>query len=474
MIWHVLFIMMVAAYEFLRHRQAKVDLLTCFNISFVISYPLAALVLARPDHPSPYPVFIDPLAMLAIPAYTCFWGIFVLAHQAPQRSGKARTPSPPGSSATQDRRILRRLLLLLAFSAALVLAYSSEYGGVEQAIRLAGGLRAGFVERGELSFLKRLLPLPAICAHVAFAYVLASHRKPRFILPVFLAFLLLAIAGLLMMAGRARIIFFIIGLLFIYIFMRRRLPKTGLLVAGVLGVAILLYGKVYFSILANRPSSSPGEVLRESMARQSTGGPTDLAGLLVAETSHFYVSLEAAVLDANSPESFRFYHDIPVAVVDLLPQAILPFSLPEKVAYLNTMRVLGVWESIVPPGLVAYSLMNMGILGLLFTPALLGAFTGRLESFLLAHLHASPVVATAYSVYLLLFGYDILQGEPSNFIGGSFVRLVFLGFVMWHWRRSGAENMRVGLDRTQLQPHPASGPAASSAVSRSSVSQVER
>lgn len=443
MIWHILFILMVATHEILRRRPYKIDLLTCFNFSFVLSYPLAALALNAPDVRKPYPEFMEPLAVLAIPAYACFWGIFVLAHQSAQRSSTFRAPAIPRTPGiAPDRTLRKRLLYSLAFSVILILVYSHEYGGVERAIRLAGGLRAGFVERGEFSFLKRLLPLPALCAQITLAHLLVKRARTRFLQTMLIAFLALGMTGMLLMAGRARIIFFGIGLLLVYAIVRGRLPKTALLVAGVLGSAILIFGKVFFSTMTIQTSATFGEILRETAARQETSVSSGIAESLIVETSHFYVSLQAAILAANEPESFRLYHDIPVAVVDLIPQALLPCGLPEKVAYLNTYRVLGIRESIVPPGLVAYSLMNMGVLGLFITPVLLGRFTGRMESSLLRHRETSPTVAAAYAVFLLLFGYDILQGEPANFIGGTFVRLAFLGVVYGYHNRPGAGRIR--------------------------------
>ncbi len=428
---HLLFALALGLHEILRPKPGRFDLLTVFHLVYIVGYPGAALLLALGRMGIPDPGLDGEERMAVFLCSVLFYLGFRLAYEVVLRRPEGGTASlrPPRPLPDAEARMLRRGLAVGAvLSAVLILAYAHEVGGLGAAVRLAGGLRAGYVERGEWSFLKRFFLLPVIGAQLAFALRLARPPRRRGLGLLLGILTVLGFLGLVLLAGRARILVALGGFALLHARIRRRWAWMPWLGGAALLWILLAYGKLFFNLMAVQPEAPLAELVRTTLDR-SRAGPGRRTETLARETTHFQVSLEYAVAHLDRTDERLWFRDLPLAVVSLAPRRFLDLDLPDNITYLNTYRVHGVWAAITPPGLVAFAILNAGLWGLVLVPMALGTAGGLLERFF-RNRPPDPLTDTAYVTLVTLLGYEVFQAHPVDFLGGSFVRILFLASVM--------------------------------------------
>jgi len=128
----------------------------------------------------------------------------------------------------------------------------------------------------------------------------------------------------------------------------------------------------------------------------------------------------------SSNESIRFFSDFVYAIFSLVPSFLLNIQTPETIAYLNTYNHLGVYESIIPPGLVAFGLYSFGPPGIVIYGLFLGASSATLNRFFGGILSHSKNASVFVYVFSYSFGLFVFNSEPRVMLQSIFTYILVL------------------------------------------------
>ncbi len=260
-------------------------------------------------------------------------------------------------------------------------AYSSQYGGVLPSIRNAGIIRAGggrllLQQEGKLLFFKYLIPVGTF-AVLGLLSLQLEYGRPTKWLALSLSSLM-SMLGLVLMAGRGRIIAFVLSLAVFYFAVKGRSANIGvrkliLLSAGAsLGFAFIVYGKILFASLAKE---DPIGTFRSRIQYSNSGLPT-----VVRNYENHFVSIEVALGYLASGAHPRYLRDVVNLPAAVLPSRLFGIEKPEPISVLNTYLISGRYDSETPPGLIAFGLYSAGPIGVVVALSLFGALLALIDN----------------------------------------------------------------------------------------------
>lgn len=293
-----------------------------------------------------------------------------------------RRKRPGRAQAPRDEKgpMLLFVWLCLVLSALCILIYSSQYGGLLPALKDAAMIRAGggddlLQTDGNFLFLKYLIPVSAFSL-LGLAALRLEYGYSNALLTIVCT--AVVILGFLMMAGRNR--FLGLGLaLFILYFSTLRAsakftPKRMLIVLGALcvGYFVLLYGKQFFA------SMSADSVSQAFEQRVANVGDDDNFKIL-QNFEHHYASIGAADAYAYGPKGMRYFVDVINAPLSILPTRLVGMEKPVPISVFNTYMITGVYDSRIPPGLIAFGVYSLGYFGVLLVMTVYGYLLGLLD-----------------------------------------------------------------------------------------------
>lgn len=251
-----------------------------------------------------------------------------------------------------------------------VLVYSSMYGGVANAIRYAATIRSGFGEDllvggGSFLFFKNLIPLLQFFPFLMLGRLLEMPSLQRLLL--FVGGAGFAVFGLLLMSGRGRIVLFV-ALLLICVWLYRsnssRMHPAAavMLVPVVLGVDFFIaHGKEIFRLF-DAPEVSFGDFLAGK------------SYVPFSEFTSYYAHRVESILTAVADKQFSptYFYDAFAIPLFVMPSRLTGILAPDSISYINTFLQTGVWDSMTPPGLVAYGYYSLGVFGVVVSSLVLG------------------------------------------------------------------------------------------------------
>ena len=434
---YVLFLCGLVWFEYHRDRGAlKWDFLSVFNVSFALAYLVPAIFLSY--DPDRYATFGPQVTsdrtggwltfILIVIGYVCVVAGFQSGRRIRQR---LRLPEVD----PRKRRAFIGGLLVLA--AASIYVYSSEHSGLSSAITDAAAIRAGHVQATQLSFFKRFLPTAWLASFWIFSMMLSRNWRWTWATGSGLALALaLSVIGFLLTSSRGNIVFFLGTVFLMVASYRRDIGLVRLAAAGVLSVLVLLYGKLLFSSLLGYEGDM--SYVWDSFQGKVDERNLDPFVLIVREFQYPFVSLQhTAAVEFSTGLEYRWFLDWIYGFFSLIPEKLIPVSVPDTVAYVNTEGLTGIYDSEIPPGLIALGMYSMGIVGVIATCAVFGALGGAADAILLPRKKQKHYVALMlYSLGGVLWGFRTIQGEPRVFFQANFVFLTVVVYLLFRFSRA--------------------------------------
>jgi hypothetical protein len=261
------------------------------------------------------------------------------------------------------------------------------------------------------------------------------------IISIVLAFLTSILHG-----GRAGMMeIFIFIYLIICVIKEKLLINRYAIMLAVFFVVIMLFGR---TVIAFNLFSNPIIIIREIARQLSEQGiqRIDLLGKIVSEFSHRYLSLRVATEYAGSNIApYRFFMDFPLGIIFYL--RMIGIETPLTVGYLNTYLVRGVWESFIPPGMLATFWYSASIIGVLFGCFIFG-LVGCFLNDLLRNLIKEPMMVALYLYTGYHYGSFFVLGEPRIFMLNRLALITLLFFITmiyYKWYRARKEACIIGV-----------------------------
>ena len=324
--------------------------------------------------------------------------------------------------------------LFLSASFASIAIYALQYGGLERAIKLAILTRGGeWTEAGPYVFVKHFMGFSCVSLFLIFTATLAERWKRRLVLKAALG--LLSSCGViltaLLTAGRGFIIMLLLVLYLTLAIYKQRSFFPFLLLIGCFAFIFILVGKPFFHSLYR------GEPLVPVISLFRDFDYATSYQRLWREFVHPYISLEAA-LATTGRVTPRLFLDWIYALFRLIPERLIPIRAPETIAYLNTEMVIGIRESVVPPGLLGFFWYSALLPGIILGGIVFGA-VGRWLDTVLGKNRQNPLGLGLYVLAAFIYGNFTMYGEPRVFLFANLSWLVLFFCVLatcrWYVRR---------------------------------------
>lgn len=406
--------------ELVRPKQGRPwDYLTLINVSFFITYILAPITfLTVPGKLRHYtdPIFEEVIASVTIVYITYF--IFVAGYSMMGKIIKRSKPQIKNCKTVSMNGIAWFFLLIGVVSFVL---YASLYGGIGELFRQSDRIRSGFVGDSGFVFLRHFISFITFAAWLFVAEFMFGPSKTRNVNRLILvaSIFVLAIVSKLVMAGRSDIIMVIVPIILAPYYIQKRWPPLRIVLLGSIAfVTWILVGDPLFYWITY------GIVPKLSLDMGSW------YFRLINEFTHPFESLIVALREDQF--ALRGISDIILGIASLLPEKLLGITLPDTISSYNTLFLLGKFESVIPPGLIAYLFYAFSILGILVGGFIFGATLSLIENWFwrLEHLHNA--FTYQYVAIGLSFAYYVMLGDPRVYLQ-AYLLIYVAAIIMIVW-----------------------------------------
>ena len=302
---------------------------------------------------------------------------------------------------------------LLSFSVFVV-----SYGGLDYVVSNISKIRTGVDERKNYfgAFVRMFVFYAELALFIAYAYLERGRSggvRGQYLLKVMIgALFLVVVFKLYLDGGRAGFIELFIGLYFLSVFYSRKINVFAIffILAGC--VVFVLFGKTLIFQLSN-----------PSFDYSSWYSSHDLYIVdgVMREFSHQYLSL---VMSLDGMYESRLFGDYWYWLFKWM--RLFSMDAPDSISYFNTYLATGVWESDIPPGVLAFSIFNGGAMLLPVHMVLLGGLVRVVEKLFLHEEYGShPVVLSLGAVSVVNLDYFITNADPALIVQTNIPIIVF-------------------------------------------------
>lgn len=316
-------------------------------------------------------------------------------------------------------------------SVIVVIGYGWDQGGILKAIAEAGFRRAMInYEPTRFGFLITLAYVPVVFLASALTRVLSGGRHVRMLdWMMVMLFGALAIVGFLESGGRSNFIFtaFMLFALMSFWVDRKKLLLGAILVLPVAYV-VIAYGKTFTNQLGLGAAWSDAFLNAHDVESDKSFGD------LIYNNFGY---LEQSFACAQRSDLRWYFQDMFWGWLNIIPKAILPIDVPPNISYYNTQAILGEFEGIIPPGLIAYGFLSCGWLGFILSAVVYGFVGGALDWRFKRDManRLNPGAAVAY-VCGIFWAFVPTVGDPVVYYKSLFVQIIVIGVYFAYARRS--------------------------------------
>lgn len=321
-------------------------------------------------------------------------------------------------SIKQSKYISYLLFLVGLFS---MIYYISAYGGISYVLENMSKIRSGTadIKNYFAAFIKGFTKFINLSFLILFALFLQKQFKSKFEKFIFFIITLACLFSIYLSAGREAGISFIISTLIVYYFVKKEIPLIPGLLLFLFSMFYILFGKIFIFALGNE-NFDKSKFISESFFQTISNS----YNLIIGEFSHQYLSL---VNFLQNNYDYRYFGDYIYWL--LKPLKLLGIDVPDSISYYNTYIVYGVWDSEIPPGVVAFSFIEGGVFGVVLHGIFLGYFFSWIDRFFNAKKQNSAVILGFYGFIISSFTYLISNADPALFLQNRIPHFIFIFII---------------------------------------------
>lgn len=255
-------------------------------------------------------------------------------------------------------------------------------------------------------------------------FLLSNNKKAETSIYFLLLNLVLCLIGLYLSAGREHAIAFLISIIVIYIAIKRKTPIKLVLISIVIVAFYIVFGKtLIFAIYEENFNVSDFFDERFFPMLQNS------YEIIILEFTHQYMSL---VNFFNYDKDYRFFYDYINWL--FVPLKFIGVNYGDSVSYFNTYIITGRWESIIPPGPVAFGYMSLGALGVVIHGTLIGYIYRMIDKVFNNNnspLNLNPILVGFYGWLVPNFTYLISNSDLTLFFQNRIPVILFFLFLVF-------------------------------------------
>ena len=357
-------------------------------------------------------------AALALLAYV----LMALGYRVATARTRHRAPAPSPFALVTPRYLFGVGAFLAAVGGLAMLLYVRDIGGMLVFLISGVASRTGAPPReSPLAFLKNVMLL-LLGASYCFYALRADPRAGRLRGAALLLFGVtapLALLALFHHAGRVQLVTFLISFPVAGMIRRGRVRTRTAVIAGVGFVAFILFGRQLFSVVTNPAGFlSQWESLREDSAYT--------LNLFLLEFVFPVVTLANTVVSVPDLTPYRWFVDVPLGLLYLVPQRLLGIRHPRGVSMINT-ELFATFGGI-PVDVVSLGYFSAGLAGVLVVAFGFGWLIAWFERLLPPS--PDPLFAVFRSIWMFFVAFRVMYADPVQVSAAGFYLMVTTGLLL--------------------------------------------
>lgn len=321
--------------------------------------------------------------------------------------------------------IKRHLVFLSFFSMVTFILFVYMYGGFDYILSNISQIRSGTDENKSYlgAFLRMFTDYMLIFFLALFFYKIStrsellciSRKNIRYLVVLFYVVLIIILAKKFTDGGRGGLISIAILMIIMYSLKYKRINWKYLIITFVFAISIIIFGKtILFQLFTGQEFSS----IEIDFAQYGSK--------ILLEFAYPYISLINSLhLDLSAD---RMFFDFFAWMYKILK--LFGINDMDSISYYNTYHLIGMWESNIPPGIIAFLFIEGGVF---FIP--IGAFfVGVLFSYLDILIYRisfsnNPLILAITTVMITQFSRVINNTDIALVIQSLFVYILLISYL---------------------------------------------
>lgn len=394
-------IVFIIFFEIYRKKSTVIDFLSLFNLGFIFIYPLSAFLLEYDFGESRSKLmFNSELYKTSIEAaIAIFAGYFIVVLGFYSTSSQKLANKITIRSCT-DKTLIIYAISLLIFSGISIQIYSSQYGGIDEALSNTMLIRSNVLESGSLVFFKHFVLFCNFSSYLiaALLFKSTSIKSRTFLWIILVISVIVSMLSFTLTAGRSNIIKYFITFLLAYITQHQKITfqtfnkSIPLLFAFVF---FIIYGRTFFAVTGKITQGFDAVVDSFNYSVYEESDRFDFYEFIGNFIYPFH-SLNAAL---TKEYQWRLFIDIFYGIIAFLPEKLLNVTnLPKSISSDNTAYIVGTVDYGIPPGLLAFGIYSMSWFGLIILCFFYGWIARYLQTILSNHLQKISWIGFIYVI----------------------------------------------------------------------------
>jgi hypothetical protein len=293
--------------------------------------------------------------------------------------------------------------------------YANEVGGFAIMVQAVGFFRNQTEAYSDLGFFIKIAPFTSLSSYLFFDLRTSSPRSLKKV-TYSIAFVVMFVASLLIlysMGGRVQFVFYLLTFVLYASFRRGTLPISHVLVAVVVFMVIILFGKE----IINYNVYVSDDLVGTAWEELSTDPFIGIRKLLL-EFAFPYISLSNLIQMVPENLAYRCFIDIPLGVAYLLPKPLLGLSLPPTITMIYDEEI----DAPIPIDLLSFGYTSLGAIGSVLVCLAFGIALCLADALFPAQEHR--LLALLRAAWLLYLSAQVMYGTPHHALVAGFPLLI--------------------------------------------------
>ncbi len=417
--------------ESTRKKNNKIDFLSLFNLFFILLYLMPMFMLtANVIKPGMTMRYLEYKYDTNIPILISIFLTYLMVVMGFYSTSATNSANRVKLKNISDQTILTIAFVLLLFSSVSIYIFSSEYGGILNAIANSNLIRNGAVERTSLSFFKRFVYFSFAASYLfgSYFFIKKSRKNKIKVGLLLLVSLFVALVASLIVAARSTMIVAFSIFYLVYVTKTKKWHLKFLLPGIVATIIVILYGKAFFFSLTGLPDGYHGVVNKfTETIRDKESSNYSFADIIKTFTYPIY-SLYPAF---NEHYEMRLLSDWLYGILSFIPDKLLNIESEETVSYWNTQYLVNTNEYDIPTGYIAACIYSFSWSGLIIFSFVYGWIGRYLQNILQKYFDKIYWMPFIYIITAKVWSDLLIYGDPKTFLQTNFCFLILILILLF-------------------------------------------
>lgn len=321
----------------------------------------------------------------------------------------------PRLGSISPTRLITIAVLLLVIGLVAIGIFTEQRGGLVIAVTEAAIFKTSEESLGSLAFTIKLSPVATVSSFI-FLH-LCGEQRTRFgrfmFFALFTVALVVSLLGLYLLGGRVSLIFYILAFVLGELAYRQKRIRLipSLLVLSFFILPVILLGKSSLRLFSDDFSWS--EIIGDFV-----DSPATIIRFFVLEFAFPWVNVANYIALTPEQISFRWFQDVPLGLIYLIPKLLLGIQLPPPINVIYDEVI----NAPVPTDIVSFGYVSAGLAGVMIMGVIYGLALRFAESVFSDR--SSRISCLLRAAWLLVLGSQVMYGSPYHFFLGAFSLIV--------------------------------------------------